>query len=60
MATPATEGYVDVRAQEVRASTLLELERIMGRWMRWIIMAVFAAAALTVSALSLIMSLFLL
>ena len=25
MPTPATEGYVDVRAQEVRASTLLEL-----------------------------------
>ena len=56
MAT-ATEGYVDVRAEEVRAGTQLDLERIMGRWIRWTIMAIFAAAGLTIGAVTLVVSL---
>ncbi len=56
MAT-ATEGYVDVRAEEVRAGTQLDLERIMGRRIRWTIMAIFAAAGLTIGAVTLAVSL---
>ena len=53
----ATEGYVDVRAEEVRAGTQLDLERIMGRWIRWTIMAIFAAAAIIIGAVTFTVSL---
>ncbi|MYB43619.1 MAG: hypothetical protein F4X18_02830 [Acidimicrobiia bacterium] len=56
MAT-ATEGYVDARADEARARTLLDVERTVGRWIRWTIMAIFASAAITIAAFTFVVSL---
>ena len=52
-----TEGYVDARADEARSRTLLDMERTMGRWIRWTIMAIFASAGLTIGAVTFVVSL---
>ena len=52
-----TEGYVDARADEARTRTLLDMERTMGRWIWWTIMAIFASAGLTIGAVTLVVSL---
>ena len=53
----ATEGYVDARADEVRARTLLDVERTVSRWIRWTIMAIFASAAIIIAAFTFVVSL---
>ena len=56
MAT-VTEGYVDARADEARARTLLDVERTVSRWIRWTIMAIFASAAIIIAAFTFVVSL---
>ena len=57
MAAEASEGYVDARADEARARTLLDVEQFMGRWIRWTIMAIFAAVAIILAAFTFVVSL---
>ena len=52
-----TEGYVDARADEACARTLLDVERTVSRWIRWTIMAIFASAAIVIAAFTFVVSL---
>ena len=53
----ATEGYVDARTDATRERTLLDVEQFMGRWIRWTIMAIFAATAIILGAFTFVVSL---
>ena len=57
MAAGASEGYVDARADETRAQTILDVEQFMGRWIRWTIMAIFASMAIILAAFTFAVSL---
>jgi len=37
-----TESYVDARSEEVHARTLLDVERTIGRWAKWILATMIA------------------
>ena len=59
MTASATEGYVGARADQTRTGMLLDVERAMGRWIRWTIMAIFAAAAIILGAFTFVVSILL-
>ena len=48
---------MDARVDETRARTLLDVEQLMGRWIRWTIMAIFAVVAIILGAFTFVVSL---